>query len=43
VRTLLSLGRNDDEKDDEEEEDDRGRGMFRAEDENNDEIYDDYR
>jgi len=33
------LGRNDDEKDDEEEEDDRGRGMFRAEDENNDEIY----
>jgi len=32
------LGRNDDEKDDEEEEDDRGRGMFRAEDENNDEI-----
>jgi hypothetical protein len=37
VRTLLSLGRDDDEKDDEEEEDDRGRGMFRAEDENNDE------
>jgi len=31
------LGRDDDEKDDEEEEDDRGRGMFRAEDENNDE------
>lgn len=39
--TLLSLGRDDDEKDADEEEDDRGRGMFRGKDENNDEIDDD--